>query len=81
MPARSTPAASRIQVLHIVGQEGPRTVSPRKFIRFIYNRLILENAPVRAAAVQALAQCVQRTIGWIARCMFMFILMLSSSPL
>ncbi len=42
--------------MHIVGQEGPRTPAPRKFIRFIYNRLILENSTVRAAAVQALAQ-------------------------
>jgi coatomer protein complex subunit gamma len=29
---------------------------PAKFIRYIYNRTILENAPVRAAAVAALAK-------------------------
>jgi coatomer protein complex subunit gamma len=27
-----------------------------RYIRFIYNRVILENAPVRAAAVAAMAQ-------------------------
>lgn len=47
-----------VKILHILGAQGPRTPTPRKFIRFIYNRLILENSTVRAAAVQTLAQYV-----------------------
>ncbi|XP_040262950.1 coatomer subunit gamma-1 isoform X1 [Bufo bufo] len=44
------------RILHLLGQEGPRTSSPSKFIRFIYNRVILENEEVRAGAVTALAK-------------------------
>ncbi|XP_078517901.1 coatomer subunit gamma-1 isoform X1 [Lissotriton helveticus] len=44
------------RILHLLGQEGPRTVSPSKYIRFIYNRVILENEEVRAGAVSALAK-------------------------
>ncbi|XP_066283814.1 coatomer subunit gamma-2-like isoform X2 [Branchiostoma lanceolatum] len=44
------------RILHLLGREGPRTPSPSKYIRFIYNRVILENAAVRAAAVSALAK-------------------------
>lgn len=36
--------------------EGPRTAQPTKYIRYIYNRVVLENAIVRAAAVTALAK-------------------------
>lgn len=36
------------RVLHLLGREGPRTTTPAKYIRYIYNRVILENAPVRA---------------------------------
>lgn len=45
-----------VKVLYLLGKEGPRTSQPNKYIRFIYNRLILENAPVRAAAVSSLAK-------------------------
>jgi len=45
-----------VRILHLLGKEGPRTKQPSRYIRFIYNRVILENAPVRAAAVAALAQ-------------------------
>ena len=44
------------QVLHLLGLEGPHTKEPAKYIRYIYNRVILENATVRAAAVSSLAQ-------------------------
>ncbi|CAH1784771.1 unnamed protein product [Owenia fusiformis] len=44
------------RILHLLGREGPRTLNPAKYIRFIYNRVILENAAVRAAAVTALAK-------------------------
>lgn len=43
-------------ILHLLGKEGPFTLQPSKYIRFIYNRLILENAPVRAAAVSSLSK-------------------------
>ena len=36
------------RILHLLGREGPRTPQPSKYIRFIYNRIILENAAVRA---------------------------------
>lgn len=45
-----------VRILHLLGKEGTRTSNPSKYIRFIYNRLILENAPVRAAAVSSLAK-------------------------
>mmetsp|Transcript_8364 Transcript_8364/g.17965 ORF Transcript_8364/g.17965 Transcript_8364/m.17965 type:complete len:924 (+) Transcript_8364:111-2882(+) len=43
------------RVLHVLGEHGPSMPEPGKFIRYIYNRLILENSTVRAAAVSALA--------------------------
>ncbi|KAF5841268.1 hypothetical protein DUNSADRAFT_13722 [Dunaliella salina] len=43
------------QILHVLGKEGPKTKEPSKYIRYIYNRIILENATVRAAAVSSLA--------------------------
>ena len=51
------------RVLHLLGREGPTTQNPSRYIRFIYNRVILESTQVRAAAVTALAkfgaQCPQ----------------------
>jgi coatomer protein complex subunit gamma len=44
------------QILHLVGILGPTTVAPARYIRFVYNRVILENATVRAAAVTALTK-------------------------
>jgi len=45
-----------VSILHMLGDQGPSSTNPRKYIRFVYNRLILENATVRAAAVAALAR-------------------------
>lgn len=45
-----------VRILNLLGKEGPKTKVPSKYIRYIYNRVILELAPVRAAAVSALAQ-------------------------
>ena len=39
-----------------MGVEGPKTSDPSKYIRYIYNRVILENATVRASAVSTLAK-------------------------
>ncbi|KAG8440076.1 hypothetical protein GDO86_006028 [Hymenochirus boettgeri] len=44
------------KILHLLGREGPRTPTPSKYIRFIFNRVVLENEAVRAAAVSALAK-------------------------
>ncbi|KAJ9657802.1 coatomer subunit gamma [Neophaeococcomyces mojaviensis] len=45
-----------VRILHLIGVEGPKTPNPTKYIRYIYNRVVLENALVRAAAVTALAK-------------------------
>lgn len=45
-----------VRILHLLGTEGPKTAHPTKYIRYIYNRVVLENAIVRAAAVTALAK-------------------------
>jgi coatomer subunit gamma len=44
------------QILHLLGELGPTTSAPARYIRFIYNRVILENSAVRAAAVSSLAK-------------------------
>ncbi|XP_014205481.1 coatomer subunit gamma isoform X1 [Copidosoma floridanum] len=44
-----------VRILHLLGQEGPTSKQPSRYIRFIYNRVILESPCVRAAAVTALA--------------------------
>lgn len=44
------------QVLHFLGNEGPKSQNPNKCIRYIYNRVLLESASVRAAAVYSLAK-------------------------
>lgn len=40
----------------MLGNEGPKTPDPSKYIRYIYNRVILENPTVRASAVSTLAK-------------------------
>ncbi|RDB29334.1 putative coatomer subunit gamma, partial [Hypsizygus marmoreus] len=45
-----------VRILHLLGMEGPKSPQPAKYIRFIYNRVVLENATVRAAAVSSLAK-------------------------
>ena len=60
-----------VRILHLLGIEGPKTPQPNKYIRYIYNRVVLENAIVRAAAVSSLAKfgvnvvdtAVKRSIG------------------
>merc|ERR1711865_1208809 len=44
------------EILHLLGELGPSTSAPARYIRFIYNRVILENAAVRAAAVSSLSK-------------------------
>ncbi|KAI9454836.1 coatomer subunit gamma [Russula earlei] len=45
-----------VRILYLLGIEGPKAPQPSKYIRFIYNRVVLENATVRAAAVASLAK-------------------------
>ncbi|KIP11750.1 hypothetical protein PHLGIDRAFT_17901 [Phlebiopsis gigantea 11061_1 CR5-6] len=45
-----------VRILHLLGIEGPKSQHPTKYIRYIYNRVVLENATVRAAAVASLAK-------------------------
>lgn len=45
-----------VRILNLLGLEGPKTSQPTKYIRYIYNRVVLENSIVRAAAVTALAK-------------------------
>ena len=49
-----------VQILHLIGTTGPLTSSPSRYIRFIFNRVILENAVVRAAAVATLGTFATR---------------------
>ena len=43
------------KIMNFLAEEGPKTRNPSSYIRFIYNRVNLEKAVIRAAAVSALA--------------------------
>lgn len=43
-----------IKILHLLGDKGPKTQNPAKYIRYIFNRVILETNSVRSAAVRSL---------------------------
>ncbi|KAF8518350.1 coatomer subunit gamma [Hysterangium stoloniferum] len=67
-----------VRILYLLGVEGPKAPQPTKFIRYIYNRVVLENAIVRAAAVASLAKfgvntvdsTVKRSVGvLLSRCL------------
>lgn len=45
-----------VRILYVLGREGPKTSQPSRYIRFIYNRVILESGAVRAAAVSTVAR-------------------------
>ncbi|EPX74877.1 coatomer gamma subunit Sec21 [Schizosaccharomyces octosporus yFS286] len=45
-----------VRILCILGEEGPKAAEPTRFIRYIYNRIMLENAIVRSAAISALTK-------------------------
>mmetsp|Transcript_49427 Transcript_49427/g.159522 ORF Transcript_49427/g.159522 Transcript_49427/m.159522 type:complete len:927 (+) Transcript_49427:119-2899(+) len=48
------------RILGFLAEEVPSTGLPSKYVRFIYNRMILENAVVRAAAVDTLAKIAMK---------------------
>jgi len=43
-----------VQILYLIGNTSHLTSSPSRYIRFVFNRIILENSIVRAAAVSTL---------------------------
>eukprot|EP01083_Nonionella_stella_P311834 1113225_1 len=46
-----------VRILYVIGELGPSTPFPSRYIRFIYNRVLLELPCVRAAAVSCLTKC------------------------
>ncbi len=50
----------KTKILHVLGKEGPTANSPSQLVRYIYNRIILENAAVRAAAISALGEIAHK---------------------
>lgn len=45
-----------VRILYLLGEEAPSTSNPSKYIRFVFNRIILELPSVRCAAVSSLAK-------------------------
>jgi coatomer protein complex subunit gamma len=50
----------KTKILDILGKEGSSLKNPSILIRHIYNRIILENPIVRAAAISSLAEIANR---------------------
>jgi hypothetical protein len=46
----------KTKILNILGKEGPSVKSTSQLVRYIYNRIILENSVVRASAISALGE-------------------------
>ena len=44
------------EIIHVLGEIGPLTSGKHRFIRFIYNRTMLDQPPIRAAAVSSLSK-------------------------
>ena len=45
-----------VEIIHVLGQMGPKMPGKSRYIRFIYNRTMLDQAQIRAAAVTALSK-------------------------
>lgn len=45
-----------VRILHLLGNEGPKTSNPSTYVRYIYNRVVLENSIVRSSAVISLSK-------------------------
>ena len=48
------------KIMNFLAEEGPKARNPSSYIRFIYNRVNLEKAAIRAAAISALAAFAHR---------------------
>jgi coatomer protein complex subunit gamma len=46
----------KTKILNVLGKEGPSIQGVSQIVRYIYNRIILENAVVRASAITALGE-------------------------
>lgn len=44
------------RVLVLIGEEGPSSSKPKKFVRYVYNHVMLESPIVRAVAISTLAK-------------------------
>ena len=42
------------RVIYFLGEHGPTSAEPQRFVRYIYNRLILEKPAIRAVSISAL---------------------------
>lgn len=65
------------EILYLLGEQAPGTSDPGKYLRYIYNRVVLENPSVRAAAVSAMTnigstnECLrERILVLLRRCLF-----------
>ncbi|OAF65472.1 Gamma-COP [Intoshia linei] len=45
-----------IRILSLIGCEGPKSSEPYKYIRYVYNRILLENSPIRRVVTHVLAK-------------------------
>lgn len=45
-----------VRILHLLGNEGPKSENPSTYVRYIYNRVVLENSIVRSSAIIALSK-------------------------
>lgn len=50
----------KTRILSVLGKEGSSSNSPSQLVRYIYNRIILDNAIVRAAAISALGEIAHK---------------------
>lgn len=45
-----------VRILNLLGNEGPKTSNPSTYVRYIYNRVVLENSIVRSSAIISLSK-------------------------
>lgn len=45
-----------VRILNLLGNEGPKTPNPSTFVRYIYNRIVLDNSIVRSSAIISLSK-------------------------
>lgn len=68
-----------VRILYLLGKVGPRSPFPSKYIRHIYNRVVLDVPVVRIAAVSALYQFAVELSAWQARITVLLRLCLSDN--
>lgn len=45
-----------VRILNLLGNEGPKTAHPSTYVRYIYNRIVLDNSIVRSSAIISLSK-------------------------